>query len=63
MYKVYSKSIKTEVLLTKTEMNNEWNVIFFKIVLLSIEHIYFSGFSIDESISETSLLIWYEAML
>ena len=42
--------------LTKTEMNNKWNVNFLQNNPFSIQHIYSSEFSVGRSTSETSLL-------
>ena len=53
----YSKSIKTEAVFTKTEINNVWIINFLQSNLLSIQDIYFNGVSIGWNTSKTSLLI------
>ena len=57
IYKLCSKSIETEDLNTRTRMNNEWNIYFFKITPLGIKHAYSSEFSIGQSTFENPLLV------
>ena len=43
---ICSKSIKTDIVLTKREMNNNWNINFLQDILLGIQHTYSNKFSI-----------------
>ena len=55
IYELYWKSIKTEALFTKIEMNNEWNVKFLKNCPFGIQYIYSIEFSFRGSTSESFL--------
>ena len=59
--RVCPKCIKTEALLTKTEMNNEGNINFLQNSPHTIQHTYFSKFSTDQSIFKI-LLVWREVV-
>ncbi len=37
-YELFSKSIETEAVFAKTEMNKEWNINFFQNSLLTLQH-------------------------
>ena len=52
IYKVWSKYIKTEVVFTKTEMNNERNINSLQVSYLDIQPTYFSEFSFGQSTSK-----------
>ena len=54
---MYSKSVETEVVFTKTEMNNKWNINFLQ---NSPFNIFIQVFFIGQITSETSLLICSE---
>ena len=54
--KVCSKRIKTQVLFTKTEINNEWNI-FFKIVLLAFSTLNPVSFLLAEA--SLTLFFWH----
>ena len=60
IYEACSKSIKTEAIFTKIEMNNEWNVNFLQNTYVGMQYTYSSGFLICRSISEIPLLEWCE---
>ena len=52
--------METEVLLTKSERNNEWNVNFFQDISHGIQSTISSEFSICRTTSEISFRIWRE---
>ena len=54
---VRSKSIETEAVFTKKEMNNKWNINFIQVSPLAIKHSYSNEFYIDRSTYKTTLLI------
>ena len=53
---VLKKSIETEAVFTKTEMNNEWNINFRQNTDIGRHLTYFTVFSINRSTSETHFL-------
>ena len=61
-YEMCSKSIKTEAVFIKTEIDNEWNVNFLQSSLCGIQHIYSGQFSTGQNISETPRLILSEGV-
>ena len=64
MYDMFSKSIKTdEAAFMNMKMDNGWDINFFQNSFFGSQHPYSSDFSIGQSTSEISLLIWYEASL
>ena len=61
--KVYSKSIETVVIFTKTEMKKFWNINFLLNSPIVIQNTYSSEFSIGWSTTETPLLIGCETAI
>ena len=59
-YEVPSKSIETEAIFTKREMNNEWNVYFFPNSALGIRHAFPANFLLTKALQK--LLFLYGAV-
>ena len=61
--KVCSKSVETEAVLSKTQMNNEWNINFLQNRSFGIQYTYSSEFSVGQKTSETQLLVCETVLL